>query len=966
MARVHAARQEKVGWGYKIARRTDCPPPPAPRRGPAAGPADPEKQQPFFVCSHKNGSVRTAAVAAHHPLGTGASSMRGWLFAALLTSLAVGVAQDCALSEDSSTEPDSSAELRSRFASSFTEYSEGEVAAARLARNKMRVAAPRILADAELFGAELQLSTRFCGLRYGNSSRDPSVSCQPDSAEALGSQRFLAACYDTAPAGCVDSCCSVEDLGPDELDLPKYVISVGPTLAGAVALALVWEALCLLWFLSRRWCGMFGGRTPSSKCQCPCFGKHFAGYGTVHMGIFRGMAALYCCSTLVSAIISLIGNARVSSGLSSATDILQYELGQLADNFDATLLRVAKGGGGPSAVPSATMLSVAADFRCQVAGMQGEVDSSGGSALLIRAILAPTLAVVPVLIAGAGFFAALNNRSQLIGNVSVGLVPAVFLVFLSSGMHMLIAVILGDLCTEIDLVLHTPKGEAVSLPFLPADPPLLPCGGDNGNGLSKLEDELLRQMQPALDFVANQIRQACNYEEEFEGFQFANLNCTGVAGTLLQGGSGLDRSGPGPPYSAGRYSAGNIEHALVAITLGDPGIAVDADGVDTQGGFCVISAEKVAASEGSAVCGLEEAAVSTCQPPTAWLNAASRGRRQEQVALETRRTLGDCGSVGPHGCKLPLLQSLACRIASEKNVMLTRARELAQLNAHTIEPLGRCEFIHEIFAPVFMAVCVDGLSGLRLLDFAGKLCGGTLLLMIPYTVMATKRLDEKNQRGIVGKVSPDGGGAGVDDDRFAAPVDNNLLDFSADGGALVVRPSEGERTLLVNGPVMKSGRHFCEFTLVKTHFDFIIGLARPSFKPSGNAGGVSVSASVKKGKGLGWGLRTHSGALCHAGRGRSWEGQAKMPQGSRVGLLLDLGEGSLTCYLDGRKLGSVIPATADDDDLPGGGGGGGGGGGVGLEAPLVWMCELLSEGDAVRIERVQPPVGFPERFEHEP
>ena len=42
-----------------------------------------------------------------------------------------------------------------------------------------------------------------------------------------------------------------------------------------------------------------------------------------------------------------------------------------------------------------------------------------------------------------------------------------------------------------------------------------------------------------------------------------------------------------------------------------------------------------------------------------------------------------------------------------------------------------------------------------------------------------------------------------------------------------------------------------------------------------------------------------------------------------------------------------------------------GAGGV-LQGPLVWMCELVSEGDAVRIEKVQAPVGCPERFAHEP
>ena len=102
--------------------------------------------------------------------------MRGWLGAALLSSLAVCAAQDdCALSAGSATPPDGVAELRARLAASFAEYSEGEVAAARKARNQMRVAAPRVLDDPDLFGSGLELSARFCGLRYGNSSRSVCV-----------------------------------------------------------------------------------------------------------------------------------------------------------------------------------------------------------------------------------------------------------------------------------------------------------------------------------------------------------------------------------------------------------------------------------------------------------------------------------------------------------------------------------------------------------------------------------------------------------------------------------------------------------------------------------------------------------------------------------------------------------------------------------------------------------------------
>ena len=132
--------------------------------------------------------------------------------------------------------------------------------------------------------------------------------------------------------------------------------------------------------------------------------------------------------------------------------------------------------------------------------------------------------------------------------------------------------VLGDLCTEIDLALHTPLGQMVKLPFLPAEPALLPCG-ERAGGFTELENELLRQISPALQRVGHQLLQACNAEGDYEAFEFASMNCTGVASgvpeTLLRGSTGADRTGP--PYVAGRYSFVNVQHALDEITLGDPG-----------------------------------------------------------------------------------------------------------------------------------------------------------------------------------------------------------------------------------------------------------------------------------------------------------------------------------------------------------------------------------------------------------
>lgn len=322
------------------------------------------------------------------------------LLSALLAAASGAGDQDCALSEDAATEPDSYAELRSRFAASFADAGDdSEVAAARRSRNELRQLAPRTLASPERYGPDLTLSTRFCGLRYSNASEQRgSVDCQPDTAAGFSSDAFLAACYDVAPEGCESgraTCCSVGDLGPGTIDMPKYLESVAPSLAAAVFLAVAWPSLCLLWYLVRRWCGLFGGKTPSSKCQCPCFGKRFAGYSKRHVALFRWLAVAFCALTLATAVISLFGNMRVSAGLSGATEALLYDLSQLAVNFDTTLRAIARNSGGGA--PSPGVLAVAAEFKCSVAAMQKGMEDSGGSALLGRAILAPTVGVLPFL-----------------------------------------------------------------------------------------------------------------------------------------------------------------------------------------------------------------------------------------------------------------------------------------------------------------------------------------------------------------------------------------------------------------------------------------------------------------------------------------------------------------------------------------------------------------------------------------
>ena len=115
--------------------------------------------------------------------------------------------------------------------------------------------------------------------------------------------------------------------------------------------------------------------------------------------------------------------------------------------------------------------------------------------------------------------------------------------------------------------------------------------------------------------------------------------------------------------------------------------------------------------------------------------------------------------------------------------------------------LRRCEFALDIFQAMYMSVCVDALSGLSSLYYASVFGGATLLLMIPYSIMAVKRFDQHNQQGTISKVTPG--------EVFMPVIDNSLLDFDQEGGSLVMRQPEGERTFLVIMPAQSAATfHF--------------------------------------------------------------------------------------------------------------------------------------------------------------
>eukprot|EP01046_Picozoa_sp_COSAG06_P017591 COSAG06_NODE_1202_length_10285_cov_57.400648_5_plen_161_part_00 len=145
---------------------------------------------------------------------------------------------------------------------------------------------------------------------------------------------------------------------------------------------------------------------------------------------------------------------------------------------------------------------------------------------------------------------------------------------------------------------------------------------------------------------------------------------------------------------------------------------------------------------------------------------------------------------------------------------------------------------------------------------------------------------------------------------------------------------------------MVAGAHYVEMTLLeKGYFGAFLGVVGQGFDA---AGGGRASDSAQ-----GWLLGTGYGNLCHAGSASSkWEGRpqrGEIKQGDVVGLLLDLGQRTLSLYLDGARRG-VMVAPGMKNEI--------GGAVASLAGPLRWAVEV-SEGASVRIERRPAPGPVP-------
>jgi hypothetical protein len=164
---------------------------------------------------------------------------------------------------------------------------------------------------------------------------------------------------------------------------------------------------------------------------------------------------------------------------------------------------------------------------------------------------------------------------------------------------------------------------------------------------------------------------------------------------------------------------------------------------------------------------------------------------------------------------------------------------------------------------------------------------------------------------------------------------------AACAGTVATKDGGGQQSAVCAEHPMAEGAHYVEMTLLEEgSYGASMGVVGQGFDA---AGGGKAWRSAE-----GWLLGTGSGALCHANKFSKWEGMPQydeIKQGDAVGLLLDLGQRTLSVYLNGAWRGVMVAPgmknTRGEALAP-------------LAGPLRWAV-VVGNGASVRIERKPPP-----------
>jgi hypothetical protein len=122
----------------------------------------------------------------------------------------------------------------------------------------------------------------------------------------------------------------------------------------------------------------------------------------------------------------------------------------------------------------------------------------------------------------------------------------------------------------------------------------------------------------------------------------------------------------------------------------------------------------------------------------------------------------------------------------------------------------------------------------------------------------------------------------------------------SEGGAVATSTAAYKQSLTTTGIEISAGKHYWEVEILSQSMSNIfIGISRPNLYPAGAYYGRDCTD--------GWFISALSGSLCGNGKqGDDYAGPYK--QGDRVGVLLDLDNGSLRFFKNGVQHGPGYPA----------------------------------------------------------
>ena len=148
----------------------------------------------------------------------------------------------------------------------------------------------------------------------------------------------------------------------------------------------------------------------------------------------------------------------------------------------------------------------------------------------------------------------------------------------------------------------------------------------------------------------------------------------------------------------------------------------------------------------------------------------------------------------------------------------------------------------------------------------------------------------------------------------------------SEGGAVATRGVVAGATRAATSiVVMRSGRHFVQFTVVEGD-EILFGVIRADWDSEGGVNLEDVDGHC---------FYCTDDGLRFPGF-NDWEGmQTAEEPGDRIGLLLDLDQGSMTVWKDEEKLGVMVAE--------------------GLSGPYCWAVEMYESGESVGIESAALP-----------